>query len=291
MVILADNNVKAIVQGITGREGRFHTKLMLEYGTNIVAGVTPGKGGLEVDGVPVYDSVEEALQNHPDVSASVLFVPARYLKDAAFEALECGIPLIVVITEGVPILDTLMLTEYAKARNYVVIGPNTPGLLSPPNLKLGIMPVNLFRKGSIGIASRSGTLTYQVASYITKAGLGQSTCVGIGGDPITGLDFLDVYKRFEQDSETEAVVIIGEIGGDMEEKLAKYLRNRKHKPVVAYIAGKTAPPGKRMGHAGAIISMGVGTAGSKIRAFKDSNIPVAELPSQIPELINRLLRR
>ncbi|RLG49443.1 MAG: succinate--CoA ligase subunit alpha [Thermoproteota archaeon] len=291
MAILVDEETRVIVQGITGREGSFHTKLMLDYGTRIVAGVTPGKGGSEVHGVPVYDSVEEALSEH-DANASIIFVPARFASDAAFEAIEAGLNPVVVITEHIPIMDALKFVSYARDRGIKVVGPNCPGVISPARCKLGVMPAHVFEKGIIGMVSRSGTLTYEIAWAITRAGLGESTCVGIGGDPVIGMDFIEVVEMFQQDPQTEAVVVIGEIGGDFEERLAAHVRREKpEKPIVAYIAGRTAPPGKRMGHAGAIVTMGAGSAESKIKALREAGIPVADLPSQVPELILQQLRR
>jgi len=291
VAILVDEGTRVIVQGITGREGSFHTKLMLDYGTRIVAGVTPGKGGSEVHGVPVYDSVEEALSEH-DANASIIFVPARFASDAAFEAIEAGLNPVVVITEHIPIMDALKFVSYARDRGINVVGPNCPGVISPARCKLGVMPAHVFEKGIIGMVSRSGTLTYEIAWAITKAGLGESTCVGIGGDPVIGMDFIEVVEMFQQDPQTEAVVVIGEIGGDFEERLAAHVRREKpEKPIVAYIAGRTAPPGKRMGHAGAIVTMGAGSAESKIKALREAGIPVADLPSQVPELILQQLRR
>ncbi len=284
-MILIDKNTKALVQGITGREGSFHTGRMLGYGTRILAGVTPGKAGLRVHGVPVYDSVADALEEHPEVNASIAFVPARFMADAAYEAVDSGIRLLVVITEHIPVHEALKFISYARLKGTVVVGPNTPGVISPGECKLGIMPETVFKPGRIGVVSRSGTLTYEIAMAMSRAGYGQSTCIGIGGDPITGLDFIDVVRMFEEDDDTDAVVVIGEIGGDAEERLAEYLSRGTHKPVVAYIAGKTAPPGKRMGHAGAIISMGIGTAKSKIEAFRKAGVPVAETPSQVPRLL------
>ena len=292
MAILVDRNTRVLVQGITGREGSFHTKLMLEYGTKIVAGVTPGKGGLKVHGVPVYDSVEEAIARHPEINTSIIFVPAPYASDAVYEAIDAGIRLIVVITEHIPIHDTMKFVNYARIKGSIIVGPNTPGVITPGQAKVGIMPGHMFTPGSIGIVSRSGTLTYEIAYELTKAGFGQSTCVGIGGDPITGLSFIDVAEMFREDDQTKALVIVGEIGGDLEERFADYVvREGYEKPIVAYIAGKTAPPGRRMGHAGAIISRGRGTAQSKIEALQSAGIPVAEKPSDIPRLLAKALKR
>ncbi len=293
MAILVDERTRVLVQGITGREGRFHTERMLRYGTRIVAGVTPGKGGENVHGVPVYDTVEEALKNHPEINASIIFVPARFATDAIFEAVDAGIKLVVVITEGIPLHEELKVVSYARSRGTVIVGPNCPGLIAPRlRVKIGIMPEHYFAPGNVGIVSRSGTLTYEIAAELTRHGLGQSTVIGIGGDPITGLDFVEVVKMFEKDPETHAIVVIGEIGGDAEERLASYVENHGvSKPIVAFIAGRTAPPGKRMGHAGAIISMGRGDAASKIRALQRAGIEVAKLPHEVPKLVERALRR
>ncbi|MEM0452302.1 MAG: succinate--CoA ligase subunit alpha [Nitrososphaerota archaeon] len=291
MTILVNSNTRVLVQGITGREGAFHTKAMKEYGTKIVAGVTPGKGGSTVEGVPVYDSVGEAVRKHPEINASIIFVPARFAADAVYEAIDAGIELIVVITEGIPVHETMKFVKYAKMNGVTIIGPNCPGVISPVECKLGIMPGHVFSKGRVGIISRSGTLTYEIAYAMTRAGIGQSTSIGIGGDPIPGTSFIEALELFRDDVDTDAVVLIGEIGGDMEERAAKYVVETGYeKPVVAYVAGRTAPPGKRMGHAGAIISMGVGDAQSKINAFREANIEVAELPSQIPEILRKVLK-
>ncbi|MET1128478.1 MAG: succinate--CoA ligase subunit alpha [Thermoproteota archaeon] len=291
MAILVDRNTRVIVQGITGREGSFHTKLMLEYGTKIVAGVTPGKGGSQVHGIPVYDTMKEAVREHPDANTSIIFVPARFATDAVYEAIEAGMKVIVVITEHIPVHDALKFVNYAKQRSVSIVGPNCPGVISPGKTKVGIMPGHVFREGSIGIVSRSGTLTYEIAFTLTREGLGQSTAVGIGGDPITGLNFIEVLEMFRNDPETEAVVLIGEIGGDAEERAARYIMETKYpKPVVAFIAGKTAPPGKRMGHAGAIISMGTGFYQDKVKALKAAGVPVAETPFQVVELVKQVLK-
>jgi succinyl-CoA synthetase alpha subunit len=292
MAIIVDENTKILVQGITGREGTFHTKSMLEYGSKILAGVTPGKGGQTVYGVPVYDSVSDALKNHPDINTSIIFVPAPYAADAVYEAIDNGIKTIVIITERIPTHDTLKFVNYARLKNVTIIGPNCPGIISPGRTKVGIMPGHVFKKGIIGMVSRSGTLTYEIAHAITKSGLGQTTAVGIGGDPVTGLTFIDVLEMFRKDEETEAVVIIGEIGGDAEERAAEYIRLTKYeKPVVAYVAGRTAPPEKRMGHAGAIISMGTGSAKSKIETFEKNGIPVASFPGEVASILMKLLKK
>jgi len=285
MAILVSKETKAIVWGITGRQGVFHTRLMLDYGTKIVAGVTPGKGGETVEGIHVYDSAHEALKEH-DANASIIFVPAPFAKDAALEAMDAKLDPIVVITEGIPVHDELVITRMAKEKRARIIGPNTPGVITPGECKLGIMPGHVFRRGNVGIVSRSGTLTYEIAANLTDSGIGQSTCLGIGGDPVTGLNFVEVLKMFRDDDETESVAIIGEIGGDAEETTARFISKTKfEKHVVAFIAGRTAPPGKRMGHAGAIISGSSGTAEAKIKALKEAGVDVASKPSEVAKLI------
>ena len=284
MGIIVDENTRAIVQGITGTQGRIHTKLMLDYGTKIVAGVTPGKGGAEVHGVPVYDSVEEARANHSP-NASIIFVPAPFAADAAHEAIDSGIQTIVMITEHVPIKDSVELIAHASQANATIIGPNTPGIITPGKCKLGIMPAHVFMPGSVGLASRSGTLTYEIAAGLTKKQMGQSTCIGVGGDPITGLNFIDTLELFKEDSQTKAVALIGEIGGNIEELTAEHIGRGYPKPVVAYVAGRSAPPEKRMGHAGAIIMGKTGTAENKIKAFENAGVKVAEKPSEVAELL------
>jgi len=287
--IIIGKSTRAIVQGITGTQGNFHTKLMLEYGTRIVAGVTPGKGGIIIHGVPVYDTVEEAQEKH-SANASIIFVPAPFAADAALEALENGIKTIVIITEHIPIKDAVNAVAYANQVNTTIIGPNTPGIITPRESKLGIMPSHIFKSGSIGMASRSGTLTYEIAAGLTRKNLGQSTCLGLGGDPITGLNFIDALKMFEKDSQTKGVVLIGEIGGNLEELAAEYIAKEKYpKPVVAFIAGRSAPPGKRMGHAGAIVMGKAGTAKSKIEKFKNAGVEVAEKPNDVPEMLTKLV--
>ncbi len=283
MAIWADENIRLLVQGITGHQGRFHTKAMMEFGTKIVAGVTPGKGGQEVHGVPVYDSVEEAMERKPN--ASIVFVPAPFAKDAVIEALDAGIKLVVVITENIPFHDTMQFVHYAKYKGARVIGPNCPGIASPGKTKIGIFPNAIFKKGNIGVASRSGTLTYEIVNALSQAGFGQSTCVGLGGDPVIGSTFIDALKAFEEDKETDMIVLVGEIGGTAEEEAAEFIEENVSKPVYAYIAGRTAPPGKRMGHAGAIISGNKGTAESKIKAFEKAGVKVARFPHEIAELI------
>jgi len=285
-LILLDENTKAIVQGITGKQGRFHTKEMIEYGTNIVAGTSPGKAGQTVEGVPVYNSIEEIKKYHPDINASIIFIPAPYVKDAAFEAIT-EVDLVIIITEHIPIHDTMEIVKYAQENNTTVIGPNTPGIITPGVGKLGIMPTHIFKKGHIGLVSRSGTLTYEIASQITDAGLGQSTCLGVGGDPVTGIDFITALKQFEEDPETEQIVLLGEIGGVAEIKAAEYAEKHVTKPVISFIAGVSAPLGKRMGHAGAIIEGTDGTAQNKKEILAQHGIKVADIPSDIVELIKQ----
>jgi succinyl-CoA synthetase alpha subunit len=286
MTILVDKNTRLLVQGITGREGEFHSRRMLAYGTNIVAGVTPGKGGQSAcDGkVPVFDTAVEAVEaTNPNVS--IIYVPAYFTPDAVLEAADAGIPLVVCITEGIPVLDMIRVRAYLDQVGVRLVGPNCPGLLSPGETKIGIMPGHIATPGPVGVISRSGTLTYEVIYALTARGIGQSTCVGIGGDPIIGTTFIDALKMFENDPQTEQVVLIGEIGGTDEERAAQFIAERMTKPVVAFIAGRTAPPGKRMGHAGAIIQGGTGTAAEKIAAFEQVGVPVAEYPEQIPDLV------
>ncbi|MFN4180259.1 MAG: succinate--CoA ligase subunit alpha [Armatimonadota bacterium] len=293
MAILVNKDTKVLVQGITGREGEFHTKLMLDYGTKIVAGVTPGKGGQNVHGVPVFDSVQEAVNSVGPIDVSIVFVPAPFAADAVLEALDAGIKGVVIITEGIPIQEMLKVNrafELAGDDRWF-IGPNCPGVITPGECKVGIMPAQVFTPGRIGVISRSGTLTYEVVAELTKAGFGQSTCVGIGGDPIIGQNFVDILRRFNEDPDTDAVVLIGEIGGTDEEEAAAFIQSEMRKPVVAFVAGKTAPEGKRMGHAGAIIMGRMGTAQSKIDAFQKAGVPVADLPAQIPELLKQVLSR
>jgi succinyl-CoA synthetase alpha subunit len=273
MSILVDEKTRVVVQGITGREGQFHTKQMLNYGTVVAAGVTPGKGGQEVDGVPVFNTVYEAVQNEA-VNASCIFVPSSFAADAIMEAASAGVDVIVCITEGIPALDMVKVISFLRGRKSVLIGPNCPGIISPNKTKVGIMPGPIHRPGEIGVVSRSGTLTYEVVDQLSRVGLGQSTCIGIGGDSLVGTSFVDHLRRFKDDPETKGVVLIGEIGGTAEEEAADYVQKEFHKPVMAFIAGLTAPPGKRMGHAGAIISGGQGKAEDKIKAFQAAGIPV-----------------
>jgi len=292
VAVLLDENARVIVQGITGREGSFHTRLMLEYGTKIVAGVTPGKGGTTVHGVPVYDTMAEAVAEHPEANTSIIFVPARFAPDAVYEAVDAGMKLVVVITEHIPVHETLKFVNYARQKGTTVIGPNCPGIISPGKAKVGIMPGHVFKPGSIGIVSRSGTLTYEIGYALSKKGYGQSTVIGIGGDPVIGLSFTEALRLFQEDPETEAVVLVGEIGGDMEERAAEMIKKGEFtKPVVAFIAGRTAPPGKRMGHAGAIIMMGTGTYEGKVKALTEAGVKVAKTPFEIPSLVEEALKK
>ena len=288
MSILVGKESRVLVQGITGRDGSFHAKGMKEYGTKVVAGVTPGKGGTSVDGIPVFDSVEEAVaKTRADVS--VIYVPAALAQDAIYEAVDAEVPLVVCITEGLPARDMVEVAAYLRGRSTRLIGPNCPGLISPGQCKVGIMPGFIHTPGRVGLVSRSGTLTYEVVWQLTRAKLGQSTCIGIGGDPIVGTRFVDTLALFEADDKTDAIVLIGEIGGTDEEDAAALIEEHVSKPVVAFIAGQTAPPGKRMGHAGAIVSGGAGTAQEKMARFERAGIPVAKVPSEIPGLIARAL--
>lgn len=288
MAILVDEHTRVLVQGITGREGSFHTRQCLQYGTKVVAGVTPGKGGTRVDGVPVFDTVGQAVRE-TGANASLIFVPAPFAADAILEAADEGVRLIVCITEGVPVRDMIKVKAALEHQEVRLIGPNCPGVISPGKAKVGIMPGGIHIPGPVGVISRSGTLTYEVVDHLTRNSLGQSTCVGIGGDPIVGSSFLDILKLFSQDPETQAVVLIGEIGGSAEEEAAEFIRSSFAKPVVAFVAGLTAPAGKRMGHAGAIISGGKGTAKEKIEALERAGIPVATSPDGVAKLVARRL--
>ncbi len=290
MSILVDEKSRVVVQGITGREGTFHTKQMLAYGTNVVAGVTPGKGGQIVEGVPVFNTVKQAVAEQ-GADVSCIFVPAPFAADAVIEAAAAGIEVVVCITEGIPVLDMVKVAHFLKDRHCVLIGPNCPGIISPGKTKVGIMPGPIHREGSVGVISRSGTLTYEVVDQLTKAGLGQSTCIGIGGDPIVGTTFVDHLERFQDDPDTECVVLIGEIGGSAEEDAARYVVDTKYpKPILSFIAGRTAPPGRRMGHAGAIISGGQGKAEDKIRALEDAGITVVLNLPELGATVRRILK-
>ena len=290
MSIFIDKNTRLVVQGITGRDGAFHTKQMIDYGTAVVAGVTPGKSGEAMHGVPVFDSVAQAVEA-TGANTSVIYVPAGFAADAVYEAAAAGIQLIVCITEGVPALDMVEAVPYVRARGARLIGPNCPGLISPDKAKVGILPGRICKPGPVGVVSRSGTLTDEAVDALTRAGLGQTSCVGIGGDPVIGTNFVDCLAAFEADPETKAVVMIGEIGGTDEETAALFIKEKMTKPVIGFIAGQTAPPGKRMGHAGAIISGGSGTAAEKIKALGEAGVPVARIVSEIPALVQKALKK
>ncbi len=283
-MILVNKDTKVIVQGATGKMGSSHTKRMLAYGTKLVGGVTPGKGGEQIHGLPVFDTVGEAVEK-TKATASCIFVPPYLALDAACEAIDAGISLIVLITEGIPPQDTAKLVAQVKRSSAHLVGPNCPGIISPGQCLIGILPGTIFKAGPVGMVSKSGTLTYEIALALTDAGQGQSTCIGVGGDPIKGLDYQEVLTLFENDSGTDVIVLIGEIGGTAEEEAASFIKSKIDKPVVAYIAGQTAPPGKRMGHAGAIISGGKGTAASKIAAFKEANVKVAMTPNEVAQRV------
>ena len=290
MTVLVDRATRVVVQGITGHQGMTHTRLMKEFGTQVVAGVTPGKGGSEVEGVPVFDSVREAVEK-THANASCIFVPAPWAKDALLEAVDAGVRLATVVTEHVPFHDMLVMYSYAKSRGVRIIGPNCPGIASPGNAKVGIIPNVVFRPGRVGVISRSGTLTYEIVNGITEHGLGESTCIGLGGDPVVGTSFVDALPLFEKDPDTDIMVMVGEIGGTAEEDAAEYIKHHFSKPVVAYIAGRSAPPGKRMGHAGAIITRGKGTADSKVAALESAGAKVARFPYDVAELVVEALKQ
>ncbi len=288
MSVLVDRDTRVVVQGITGHQGTTHARLMREFGTSVVAGVTPGKGGSSLDGVPVFDSVQESV-DRTAANASCIFVPAPFAKDAALEAIDAGIRLLVVVTEHIPFHDMLVMYHYGRAKGARIIGPNCPGIASPGRAKVGIIPNVVFRPGRVGVISRSGTLTYEIVSGIKDHGLGQSTCIGLGGDPVVGTSFVDALPLFEADPDTDVLVMVGEIGGTAEEDGAEYIQSHLSKPVVAYIAGRSAPEGKRMGHAGAIISRGKGTAASKVAALERAGAKVARFPYEIPDLVAQAL--
>lgn len=289
MSVLVDKKTRVVVQGITGGEGSFHAQQMLDYGTQVVAGVTPGKGGqLFADQVPIYDTVAEAVAAQK-ADTSIIFVPAPFAADAVMEAADAGVKLAVCITEGIPVVDMLRVTEYLAKRETRMIGPNCPGIITPGACKLGIMPGFIHKPGKVGVVSRSGTLTYEAVGQLTSLGLGQSTCIGIGGDPIIGTSFTDALKLFEADPRTEAVVMIGEIGGTAEEEAARYIETSMTKPVVSFISGQTAPPGRRMGHAGAIIAGGKGTAAEKMEALEAAGVAVCSSPAEIGKMVKKIL--
>ncbi len=288
MAILVNENTRLLVQGITGREGTFHTQQAVAYGTKVVAGVTPGKGGTSVDGIPVFNTVREAREK-TGANASVIFVPPAFASDAILESADAGMPLIVAITEGIPTLDMIRVAEFLRGKPTRLIGPNCPGVISPGKCKIGIMPGRIHLAGHVGVVSRSGTLTYEAVGQLTALGIGQSTCIGIGGDPIIGTNFVDALRLFNEDPDTHGIVMIGEIGGTAEEEAAAFIKANVRKPVVGFIAGRTAPPGRRMGHAGAIISGGKGTAKDKIAALQAAGVAVAESPALIGETLKRIM--
>ena len=288
MSILIDENTRVVVQGITGKEGTFHTQQMQEYGTKIVAGVTPGKGGITHLGVPVFNTVEEAVKNE-GANASIIFVPSAFAADAIMEAADAGIEVVVCITEGIPTFDMIKVKTYLKDKKTRLVGPNCPGVITPGKCKMGIMPGHIHQPGTIGVVSRSGTLTYEAVHQLTKLGFGQSTAVGIGGDPVVGSTFIDILKLFNEDEQTEAVVLIGEIGGTAEEEAGEYIKKEFKKPVISFIAGQTAPPGRRMGHAGAIIAGGKGTAAEKMKVLEECGVHVVKSPADIGNKVKEVL--
>ena len=288
MSILINKDTKVICQGITGNSGRFHTKHMLEYGTKILAGVTPGKGGSQVYGIPVFDSVKEAVEK-TECDTSIIYVPAPFAADAIIEAVEAGIKLIICITEGIPTIDMLRVKAYLTTKTTRLIGPNCPGIITPGESKIGIMPGYIHTPGTVGVVSRSGTLTYEAVWQLTKRNIGQSTCIGIGGDPVIGTSFIDVLKLFQEDNGTKAIVLIGEIGGSAEEEAAEFIKREMTKPVISFIAGLTAPEGKRMGHAGAIIASGKGTVEEKVYCLRDANVTVVNNPADIGETVAKCI--
>jgi succinyl-CoA synthetase alpha subunit len=288
MSILINKDTKVICQGITGNSGRFHTRHMLEYGTKILAGVTPGKGGSQVYGIPVFDSVKEAVEK-TECDTSIIYVPAPFAADAIIEAVEAGIKLIICITEGIPTIDMLRVKAYLTTKITRLIGPNCPGIITPGESKIGIMPGYIHTPGTVGVVSRSGTLTYEAVWQLTKRNIGQSTCIGIGGDPVIGTSFIDVLKLFQEDNGTKAIVLIGEIGGSAEEEAAEFIKQEMTKPVISFIAGLTAPKGKRMGHAGAIIASGKGTVEEKVSCLRDANVTVVNNPADIGETVAKCI--
>ena len=288
MSILVNSETRVLTQGITGATGQFHTRTCKEYGTQMVAGVTPGKGGASFEDIPIFDSVEDAVRETA-ANASVIYVPPPFAADAIMESSDAGVPLVICITEGVPVQDMMRVKRYLADRGTVLVGPNCPGVITPDECKIGIMPGHIHKRGGIGVISRSGTLTYEAVDQLTRLGMGQSTCVGIGGDPIRGLNFIDVLARFNEDEETEAVVLIGEIGGSAEQDAADWIRAHMKKPVVGFIVGQTAPPGKRMGHAGAIISGGKGTAAEKVEALRAAGVHMAPSPAEIGQTMRKAL--
>jgi len=287
MSIWLDSNSKIVVQGITGKNGQFHTEQMLDYGSKVIGGVTPGKGGQETLGLPIWDTMSEAVDAGANVSC--VFVPPPFAADAIMEAADSGVDLVVGITEGIPALDMVKVKKYLNSKDTRLIGPNCPGIITPGESKVGIMPGHIHRRGNVGVISRSGTLTYEAVNQVTEKGLGQSTCIGIGGDPVNGTDFIDCLEAFEKDNDTKSIIMIGEIGGSAEETASEYIKEHISKPVVGFIAGRTAPPGKRMGHAGAIISGGKGTASEKMKAMKRAGIHVTENPAELGKTLEEIL--
>lgn len=290
MAIYINENTNVLIQGITGNQGTFHTRQMLAYGTKIVAGVSPGKGGQNVDGIPVYNTVADAVKNH-QIDASILFVPAPFAKDGAYEAISAGVKVLVMLPEHIPVHDAMAIMNFAKTKGTVIVGPNTFGLVSSGKCKIGIMPNQYFIPGPVGVVARSGTLSYEIVGSMANAGIGTTTVVGLGGDRVVGLNFIDALAQFEQDPDTKAIVLVGEIGGTAEEEAAAYIKENVTKPVVAYLAGKSAPPGKRMGHAGAIIERGMGTFDGKVKALNAVGVEVASLSLEVPELVNKVLNK
>lgn len=290
MAIYLFDDTQVLVQGMTGNQGSFHTRQMVKYGTKVVAGVSPGKGGQNLDGIPVYDTVAAAASKHR-IDASILFIPAPFAKDAAYEAIDAGVKVLVMLPEHIPVQDAIAVLAFAKSRGTIVVGPNTFGVVSSGKCKIGIMPNQFFIPGNIGVVSRSGTLCYEIVGNLTASNFGTSTVVGLGGDRVVGLNFIDVLTELEKDPETEAIVMLGEIGGSAEEEAAEFIKVNITKPVVAYLAGKSAPPGKRMGHAGAIVERGKGTFAGKVKALNAAGVPVAELPFQVPELLAEALKK